>query len=94
MLLSYPSFAEGVIFIAIGLFILIGAIRFQPLVSQPKVRRLNRKFFISAAVMIMLAGVYLLLLPWLLGMMGADYWILFAMGLFACFMLLIRLLML
>ncbi|MET1248167.1 hypothetical protein ABWW58_05185 [Sporolactobacillus sp. STCC-11] len=46
-------------------------------------------FFMALSTMLLLAGIYSLLAPLLTVMMGADYWILYYIGLFGCLMLLI-----
>lgn len=46
-------------------------------------------FFMVLSAMLLLAGIYSLLAPLLTVMMGADYWILYYIGLLGCLMLLI-----
>ncbi|MFT8361857.1 MAG: hypothetical protein ABF586_10190 [Sporolactobacillus sp.] len=90
---SFSSPILGTILILLGFAVLIRTEKILLSASSLRGGRINRRFLGTMTVILILAGVYLLLAPILFVMMGDDYWILFVLGIFACLMLLIRLLM-
>jgi hypothetical protein len=79
----------GIVLIVFGLILfflrkrIILPLRIARLIKQP------HRFFGALSAMLLLAGIYSLLAPLLTVMMGADYWILYSIGLLGCLMLLI-----
>ncbi|MCQ2009414.1 hypothetical protein NOM01_05310 [Sporolactobacillus sp. STSJ-5] len=79
----------GILLIACGffLFFLKNNTAFTRIIHY-RIKNPSR-FILTSSIMILLAGVYSVLAPVLSVMMGADYWILYFIGLLGCMMLLI-----
>lgn len=87
------SVIVGICLFAFGLLILSGKKLFSMLRLRAFAAKFGKKFPLAAGIMILLAGIYLVLCPLLSVMMGEDYWILFILGVIACCMLFILLLL-
>ncbi|MFT8317977.1 MAG: hypothetical protein ABF651_06880 [Sporolactobacillus sp.] len=87
------SVIAGICLILLGLLISFSKKLLPKLLRRTLFQRIGKRLYVSAGLMIVLAGVYLILCPLLIVMMGEDYWILFILGIIACCMLFILLLL-
>ncbi|BBN98427.1 hypothetical protein [Sporolactobacillus terrae] len=86
--------------VMLGLLFLICSIvlycfRKKAFLTRLSLQHMNKpvRFLTTVSIILFIAGVYTVLSPLLTVMMGADYWILFIIGILGCLMLLILLLL-